>query len=785
MFGDPVVAPPGAPPSAGPEVTMFGDPVEAPAAEQPGIASLIARGALDLLNPIKRAQGYAALLDDMAAGFGGAAESVSNDISGGMQGVNPVAMQEAQPVGVLMDGYVDVDGVREPLEDYPADRFATVMKGGVTYVVPRSAKDSAGQGVEEGRLASAGRLLGYGVPTGIAGAARGVTAPGARQEAAQAAEDIGVTPSFGMQGPARSKVAAAGEQFLPTSGVFKADAARVQGEMGDALGRMADSVGPRSTPEQAGEALQRGGEVYVKGVREFQGRLYDSVNKAIPGDTPIATPDTAAFLRQETGKLSATPNIAGSVGDRQLAGWLSDIEGATKGTPAAKTAAAPKAGKRPTTLLEALQSVGVKDPGGDLDAMGLPQWDRARPGRRNVLRPDGLDQDQAARWLWERGFLDDQPEAAAMRAAEAGQAPEPDLVRAMHRAIDDELGGEPHFAAQDWNAAAAWREAAETGDLPVEAAVVAKEGGAVEGLTFEAARALRTHIGEALRGGNDLERSVGKGRLKAIYGALSRDLDSAVEQMGPEAAYAWNRANKYKAASEERIAATFSKLLGDKVTPEQAYSRLLGMGAADGARADLGTMRRVFTALPSDERATVAASMIRRLGRASAGAQSAEGAEFSASTFLTNWNRMAPEAREIIARNGLDDGVAGQLTKLAAVAERAKAAGLDRNHSNTAGTVATMVLAVLSGSAVGAAKTAAVAGGAYLGARWMTSADGLHALNRAIATGKDDGIRALAKGDGPLAVGASNLLRLLSTEARSSPQSPAIEAPQALGGGAP
>jgi hypothetical protein len=114
-------------------------------------------------------------------------------------------------------------------------------------------------------------------------------------------------------------------------------------------------------------------------------------------------------------------------------------------------------------VLEALQGVGVKDAGGDLAAMGVKDWDGAQKFKRNALRGDGLDDDKAARFLWDHGFLDDQPEAAAMRAAEAGQAPEPDLVRAMHRAIDDELGGDPHFSARDYGAADEWKAAIERG----------------------------------------------------------------------------------------------------------------------------------------------------------------------------------------------------------------------------------------------------------------------------------------------------------------------------------
>jgi hypothetical protein len=82
-------------------------------------------------------------------------------------------MQEAvgQSVGILRPMFpgsdklvVDVDGVMEPAEKYTSDRFATTSIDGVTYVIPRTAKDSAGASVEEGPAASAGRVLGYAIP---------------------------------------------------------------------------------------------------------------------------------------------------------------------------------------------------------------------------------------------------------------------------------------------------------------------------------------------------------------------------------------------------------------------------------------------------------------------------------------------------------------------------------------------------------------------------------------------------------------------------------------------
>jgi hypothetical protein len=284
-------------------------------------------------------------------------------------------------------------------------------------------------------------------------------------------------------------------------------------------------------------------------------------------------------------------------------------------------------------------------------------------------------------------------------------------------------------------------------------------------LTWEAARALRTEIGEAVGSITGPTADMAQGRLKAIYGALSKDLDAAASAAGPEAAQAWRRANTFTRLSQQRIDTAFGKVLGKNITPEKAYDALTGMALEGGPRSNTAALRNVFHSLPKEDAAEVAGTIIRRLGRATAGAQDAAGEAFSADTFLTNWNKMSKPARAIIGRSGFDPSVGEELTKLAGVVERAKEAGSFRNRSNTGN-------AVLSG-ALGASawaapiSTAATAAVTHLSARALTNHGFLRALNDYAAKGQAGALLRIARSDSPLAMEAATILRLQVPETTS------------------
>lgn len=580
------------------------EPAPAPAqaaSEGPGWRDMAKAAAAVSMYPVTST---AATLRQGLSGLGQAAEGIYNDISGGLQGVNPVSMaeQRGQAVGVLRDGYVDVDGVREPLDRYPADRFVTRQEGGQTYVYPRTEE------VSENRLASAGRLLGYGVANNMGNALRGADAPPA-QSMSQDAADLGITPSFGMRNTTAGKVAAAGEQFAPTASRFRQDAQRATGEMADAAFKLADRAGPGATPFEAGTAIQKGGESFKSGIKVRRDLLWDAVGKAIPKQTSVQTPRTLEILAGEAEKLRKLPNT--------------------------------------------------------IDAKRL-------------------------------------------------------------QALNDGT------------------------------------------LTWEQARALRTDIGTAMRSFDGSETNVAKGQLDQIYKALTQDLEATVTAAGPEAARAWRTANTYHRVSQARIDEAFGKMLGDKVTPEMAYDRLIGMASEGGSRANIASINSLFKSLPKDDAATVAGTVIRRMGQARAGAQDAAGEVFSPEVFLTNWNKMSKPARSIIGRSGLDSGVGEELTKLARVIEKAKEAGTFRNFSNTGNAVTAGALGAAAWTAP--VSTATVAGLSHLSARALTNREFLRALNDFAIRRQSGALMRIARSESPLAIEAATILRLPAPEA-ASPQS--------------
>lgn len=181
-----------------------------------------------------------------------------------------------------------------------------------------------------------------------------------------------------------------------------------------------------------------------------------------------------------------------------------------------------------------------------------------------------------------------------------------------------------------------------------------------------------------------------------------------------------------------------------------------------------------WPSLPQDDRAIVAGTIIRRLGRAAPGAQDAAGEAFSAATFLTNWNRMSPEARDVIARSGLDDGVAEGLTKLAQVIEAAKEAGTFRNTSNT-GNVASSI--ALGGGLVSAPLTTiATAISTWGAAQLLTYPHLLRAVNHYASSGSPAALRRIAESGRAGALEAATILRIAAPELTSSPRTPATEA---------
>lgn len=157
-------------------------------------------------------------------------------------------------------------------------------------------------------------------------------------------------------------------------------------------------------------------------------------------------------------------------------------------------------------------------------------------------------------------------------------------------------------------------------------------------LPFEAVKKTRTLVGNEIAD-NSLLSQVPQSKWRAMYGALSEDMGNTARAAGPEASQAFNRATDYTRAGAQRLerVAPFAQT----VAPEQAFTAMV-----NATKENVSTLQAVKKVLPPDARGTVAGTVIERLGKASNGVQNDSGTAWSPETFLTNWNKMAPKARD-------------------------------------------------------------------------------------------------------------------------------------------
>lgn len=201
---------------------------------------------------------------------------------------------------------------------------------------------------------------------------------------------------------------------------------------------------------------------------------------------------------------------------------------------------------------------------------------------------------------------------------------------------------------------------------------------------YEALRKIRTSVGEQM---NDFSMTPDTPavQLRALYSSLSRDMEAVAKAAGPEAERAAKRANNYTRLSSGRL----EHLQGvvDKAGGGEAVYNAVLAGSKDG-----GTrLREVMQSLPKGSQEALTAAVIKRMGMPTAGQAGADAAEqFSAATFLTNWNRVSPEARRaLFDRHGPE--FSRNMDRIASVADNLKSgAKVFANPSGTANRAAAM-----------------------------------------------------------------------------------------------
>lgn len=246
-------------------------------------------------------------------------------------------------------------------------------------------------------------------------------------------------------------------------------------------------------------------------------------------------------------------------------------------------------------------------------------------------------------------------------------------------------------------------------------------------IPYSALKRIRTDIGEQISDFS-LSPETPTRELKQLYAALSRDMEAAAQSQGPQAVAAAKRANNYTRAAADRLEQV------QRVIDKNGGGEAIYNAAMSGTRDGGTTLRAVMQSLPQDGQKAVTSAVIKRMGLANPGAQDATGEAFSAATFLTNWNRVSPEAkRALFDRYGKD--FSRDIDRIARVADNVKSGSqVFANPSGTANRAAAMTYgAALVGSLFTGGTTGLVGSGlgANVAARWLTNPKTVQMLARA------------------------------------------------------
>lgn len=214
------------------------------------------------------------------------------------------------------------------------------------------------------------------------------------------------------------------------------------------------------------------------------------------------------------------------------------------------------------------------------------------------------------------------------------------------------------------------------------------------GVTFDALRRLRTQIGK------DIERPDISGysntkELKRLYAALSADIYQAAKQSGPIAERSLKLHDRYVRFNREVNLPALQKI-ADQNLDVNAVNYAMA-GTKDG----MGRLQVLVRNFKPEERDTLAASVWQQLGNAKAGTKEgadigADSFEFSANTFLTNWNNLSDSAKQVLFGGERYRNIIPAINDLVKISTGAREAGKAVNVSNTGG--AQMVTSALLGA---------------------------------------------------------------------------------------
>lgn len=248
------------------------------------------------------------------------------------------------------------------------------------------------------------------------------------------------------------------------------------------------------------------------------------------------------------------------------------------------------------------------------------------------------------------------------------------------------------------------------------AEVIDKAGEA--GLSFDDLRELRTQV-RKLRPAEGTKVGINKGAVDRVYNALTEDMHAmALEAGGPQALRAIQMADRYTRALEAVRKPAIMKVV-EKPSGEGVFADVLRL-AQDGSGGDWRRLAQIRRSVSPQEWNDVSATVIRTLGKKTAGAlTSVDDADFSPSTFMTNFAKLSPRGKSIIFGGEANTQLRQALDSLVTATGELKRVESLGNPSGT-GRIAS-ANAALAGMVFAPVETLATLGAGYTAARIMTS----------------------------------------------------------------
>ena len=240
-------------------------------------------------------------------------------------------------------------------------------------------------------------------------------------------------------------------------------------------------------------------------------------------------------------------------------------------------------------------------------------------------------------------------------------------------------------------------------------------GNASRGMTWNDLRNFRTELGYMLDDPK-LTTDTSQARLKAVYGALSKDIEEATQQISPDLYRQLKRADRFYAAGQKRIKDTLSKFFGAN-GGEEAYARL-HRAATKGAGENSRQVHALKRSMSREDWSEVSSTFIAEMG-APTPSQASLGQDFNVSRFFANYEKLTPSAKLALFDGAGQRELRQNLDQILRVAGKVSQA---ENFANPSGTGGIAVGGMFGGLAVTNFKAAALAAiGSHVGARLVTN----------------------------------------------------------------